>query len=74
MTAPDLSTTMHLSSDPLLTAAEVGELLGVPASWVYEQARQGRIPTVPLGRYRRFRRTAVEAWVIELEERALDKG
>ena len=26
---------------PLLTAAEVGQLLGVPASWVYEQSRLG---------------------------------
>jgi len=52
---------------PLLTAAEVGELLGVPATWVYDQARRGRIPTVTLGRYRRFRRQAIEAWIVELE-------
>jgi excisionase family DNA binding protein len=73
MAAPDMIT-MHSSGDPLLTAAEVGELLGVPTSWVYEQARQGRIPTVPLGRYRRFRRVAVEAWIAELEKRALTNG
>jgi excisionase family DNA binding protein len=52
---------------PLLTAAEVGALLGVPASWVYEQSRLGRIPTVTLGRYKRYRRTAIEAWLTELE-------
>lgn len=51
----------------LLTAAEVAELLGVPASWVYEQSRRGRIPTVTLGRYRRYRREAIEAWVAGLE-------
>ena len=51
----------------LLTAAEVAELLGVPASWVYEQSRLGRIPTVTLGRYRRYRREAIEAWVEQLE-------
>ncbi|MDQ3647104.1 MAG: helix-turn-helix domain-containing protein, partial [Actinomycetota bacterium] len=51
----------------LLTASEVAELLGVPKSWVYEQSRTGRIPTVTLGRYRRYRREAIEAWVTQLE-------
>jgi excisionase family DNA binding protein len=53
----------------LLTAAEVASMLGVPRTWVYDQARAGRIPTVPLGRYRRFRVEAIEAWVEELERR-----
>ena len=57
----------------LLTAGAVAELLGVPVSWVYEQSRRGRIPTVTLGRYRRYRWEAIEAWVAELEARA-DQG
>ena len=48
----------------LLTAAEVAQLLGVPTSWVYQQSREGRIPTVTLGRYRR---EAIEEWVEQLE-------
>ena len=52
----------------LLTAEEVAEMLGVPKTWVYEQARKGLLPTVELGRYRRFRREAVEEWV-EKQER-----
>lgn len=51
----------------LLTAKEVADLLGVPKSWVYEQSREGRIPTVNLGRYRRYRREAIEAWITQLE-------
>ena len=74
MAAPDLIATTHPPNTSLLTAAEVADLLGVPASWVYEQARRGRIPTVPLGRYRRFRRAAVEAWIAELERRTLTDG
>lgn len=54
-------------SQSLLTAREVAALLGVPISWVYEQSRRGRIPTVTLGRYRRYRREAIEAWVAEME-------
>ncbi len=53
---------------PLLTAEQVGELLGVPKSWVYEQSRRGRIPTVTLGRYRRYRAEAIEGWVQQLED------
>jgi len=54
----------------LMTAHDVAAVLGVPVSWVYEQARSGRIPTVTLGRYRRFRRQAIDAWVEALEDSA----
>lgn len=54
-------------SSSLLTAKEVADLLGVPTSWVYEQSRAGRIPTVRLGRYRRYRREAIEEWVARIE-------
>lgn len=50
-----------------MTAGEVAEMLGVPTSWVYEQSRLRRIPTVTLGRYRRYRRSAIEAWLERLE-------
>jgi len=51
----------------LLNAQEVAAMLGVPASWVYSQTRAGRIPTVKLGRYYRYRREAIEAWISERE-------
>ena len=54
----------------LLTADQVAGLLGVPTSWVYEQSRKGRIPTVTLGRYRRYRPEAIESWIEELEAEA----
>ena len=54
-------------SSSLLTAKEVADLLGVPTSWVYQQSRAGRIPTVRLGRYRRYRREAIEEWVGRIE-------
>jgi len=38
----------------LLTPEELSERLQVPRSWVYEQSRQGNIPTHKLGRYSRF--------------------
>jgi excisionase family DNA binding protein len=53
----------------LLTAEQVAELLAVPKSFVYEMARRGEIPCVVLGRYRRFRREAIERWIEEQESR-----
>jgi excisionase family DNA binding protein len=35
--------------------------------WVWAQARANRIPPVRLGRYRRFRESAIEAWLQALE-------
>jgi len=58
----------------LLTAAEVAELLGVPTSWVYQQSRAGHIPTVTLGRYRRYRREAIEQWLEQLEAEGINGG
>jgi len=52
---------------PLLTAQDVAALLAVPTSWIYAEARAGRIPHVTLGRYRRFRREAIEEWVAAAE-------
>ncbi|HVC08233.1 MAG TPA: helix-turn-helix domain-containing protein [Solirubrobacterales bacterium] len=51
----------------LLTASQVAQLLGVPKTWVYKQSRKGGIPTVTLGRYRRYRAEAIEAWLEQLE-------
>lgn len=51
----------------LLTAEEVSAMLGMGVDWIYEQARKGRIPVVKLGRYRRFRREAIMAWIAENE-------
>ncbi len=42
------------AGDRLLDAEELADRLKVPVSWVYEQSRQGNIPTHRLGRYIRF--------------------
>ena len=47
---------------PLLTAREAAEHLNVPVSWVRERARTGRLPSVRLGHYRRFRLEDLERY------------
>jgi excisionase family DNA binding protein len=51
--------------DRLLTAAEVADILALPESWVREATRAGRLPHLKLGRYRRYSRQAIEAWLEE---------
>ena len=52
-----------MTGDRLLTAPEVAEMLNVPTSWVRESTRSGAMPVVELGRYRRYRRDDVLAWL-----------
>jgi excisionase family DNA binding protein len=47
----------------LLDAKVIAERLGVPETWVRESARSGAMPCVRLGRYVRFDRADVEAWL-----------
>jgi excisionase family DNA binding protein len=57
----------RIATDPLLTADEVAALLQVTKAWVYAETRAKRIPHVPLGRYVRYRRSAVLQWIAALE-------
>jgi excisionase family DNA binding protein len=50
----------------LLTVHQVAEMLQVPVSWVYGRMRKRylqRLPGYRLGKYWRFRRNEVLAWV-----------
>ena len=50
---------------PLLTADEIAALLAVPRSSVYEYARRrvDPLPSLLIGRHRRFDRQAIERWL-----------
>jgi excisionase family DNA binding protein len=45
----------------LLGAKQMSERLGVPESWIPTEARAGRIPSIEVGRYVRFREADVMA-------------
>lgn len=52
--------------DSLLTVRDVSELLKLPVSWVYEHTRRrgvGCIPGFRLGKYWRYHRAEVLAWL-----------
>jgi excisionase family DNA binding protein len=52
-------------AENLLTAGELAERLGVPESWVRTEERAGRIPSVRLGKYVRFKLHDVERTLAE---------
>jgi excisionase family DNA binding protein len=54
--------------EPLMTADQVAALLAVPRSSVYEYARRRirPLPSLTVGRHRRFYRSDVEVWLSEL--------
>jgi excisionase family DNA binding protein len=53
--------------DRLLTADEVAELFRVTRGWIYAETRAGRIPHLRLGRYVRYRESAIREWMAQLE-------
>lgn len=53
--------------DELLTAEEVATLLQVTPAWVYAETRRKRIPHLRLGRYVRYRKSALQHWMDDVE-------
>ena len=58
-------------NEELMTVDDVAQALQVPISWVYGRTRRrgkARIPNIKLGKYVRFRKADVEAWLEGLRE------
>ncbi len=53
----------HKRGLQLLSVSEVGELLGMGRSWVYQQIRSGEIPSVQLGGSVKVRREDLEEYI-----------
>jgi excisionase family DNA binding protein len=54
------------NTQDILTPEEVAALLRVPQSWIYAKSRRRQrnpLPTYRIGRYLRFSRAAVLAWL-----------
>ncbi len=61
------STTAMPPVSPLLTAAEAAEIVGVSQERVWELSRQRKIPTVKIGRTRRYRAESIMEWIVDQE-------
>jgi excisionase family DNA binding protein len=51
----------------LLFAGDVAALVGMTRDWIYAETRAGRIPHLVLGRYYRYRRESIDAWLLDKE-------
>lgn len=56
--------TQPLTRADVLTACEVGDLLRLPTSSVYDLARRGLLPAHRVGRAWRFIRQEIQEWLI----------
>jgi len=54
---------MSEPSDHLLTVSDIAKQLAVPESWVYSKAEDGSLPSLKIGRYRRFRASEIARWL-----------
>ena len=57
------------SAEKLLTAGDLAKHLNLPESWVRAEERLGRIPSVRLGKYVRFRLSEVERTIAQKKHR-----
>jgi len=49
--------------EPMMTARQVAEVLGVHENWVYDQAVGGDLPSYKIGGARRFQPDEVLGWI-----------
>lgn len=62
MTATAIPSTNEAGGARLLTAQELGERWQTSRQHVYRLSREGKIPSVRIGRYPRFRLSAIQEW------------
>jgi hypothetical protein len=58
------------AAENLVTAGDVARRLNLPESWVRNEERLGRLPSVRLGKYIRFRLSEVERTLAQKQRRS----
>ena len=51
------------TEDPILDPDQLAAYLGVTRGWVYEAASQKTIPYAKVGKFLRFRKSAIDKWL-----------
>ena len=55
--------TDRLSIEPLLSSTQVGEILGIHPKVAERMAKRGELPALKVGRFWRYRGSALEQWI-----------
>jgi len=53
----------NATPESLLDAEQLANLLGVDTAYVYSQARTRKIPSIKLGKYRKFSPSQIKKWL-----------
>lgn len=56
---------MQEPHEGLIGIEEAARFLSVKVSWLYEQVRLQRVPSYRVGKFRRFRVSELESWLLE---------
>ncbi|OFV95686.1 MAG: hypothetical protein A3H28_15510 [Acidobacteria bacterium RIFCSPLOWO2_02_FULL_61_28] len=54
---------MSYEFEPLIDSAKAAGLLGIHEKTLQRMARDGRVPAIRIGKFWRFRKTDLNAWV-----------
>ncbi len=66
--APERSRDAHqTAAEPLLDANDAAAVLKISAYTVRQRARRRESPAIRLGKFWRFRRSSLDAWIAEQE-------
>lgn len=49
--------------DKIFDVEQLGEYLGVDASWIYKKVSLKEIPYFKVGKYTRFKKSAIDKWI-----------
>ena len=54
---------MTYEFEPLIDTEQAARLLGIHPKTLQQMARDGRIPSIRVGRFWRFRRSELDSWI-----------
>ena len=66
---PLLSNSHNSKGDELMDVKGLAAYLNVNKQWVYEKTHLGIIPYYKVGKYPRYRKSAIDEWLLEKENR-----
>jgi excisionase family DNA binding protein len=76
-TAPSAESTEDLDADcplELLTVEQAAERANVPESWIRQAVKDGRLPSVKLGHYRRIKPDDLRQLIEERVQKGIEPG
>ena len=62
------------AGEPLLDVPELATELGVKPDWIYKKTADRSIPFIKVGRFIKFKKSEIDAWLVEQSVRPLSSN